>query len=115
MPPGGAINDFDLIRFGGPTVASEFSVNVGVSATRILKNDPDRLSITMTNLGANPLYWSINSNPSAAAGQLLGAGQTVVIQVQNDGETCGRDVWGAMPAGAGDVNVLILRRQSPAR
>lgn len=115
MSTGGAIQDFDEIRFGGPTVPDESVVAVGTTPTRVLKNDPDRLSITMTNISLNELRWSIRSNVAATEGQILGAGQTVVLQVQNDGATCGVDLWALFPAGAGNVNILTLRRQSRTR
>lgn len=108
----GAIEEFDLIRFGGPTVPEEFAVNVGTGVTIIVANDPDRLSVTLTNLGLNPMYWSTRPNLTINSAQLLGAGQTVVLQVQNDGRICGVALYGMMPAGAGIVNYLGLRRQS---
>lgn len=108
----GAIRDFDQIRFQGPTVPQEFAVNVGVTATTLVENDPDRLSVTITNLGLNPMYWSTIPGLTINAAQLLGAGQTLVLQVQNDGAICGVKLYGMMPAGAGAVNILNLRRQS---
>lgn len=108
----GAIYDFDLVRFQGPTVPQEFAVDIGLTATQILSNDPDRLSVTITNLGLNPMYWSTNPKMTVTAAQLLGAGQTFVLQVQNDGALCGVALYGMMPAGIGTVNYLGLRRQS---
>lgn len=107
----GAIEDFDRVRFQGPTVPEEFSVAVGLTATRLVRGDPDRLSVTITNLGANPMYWSTLPTLTVNSAQLLGAGQTFVLQVQNDGALCGNELFGMMPAGAGTVNYLGLRRQ----
>lgn len=109
--PDGAIYDFDLVRFQGPTVPQEFSVNIAATATRAVKYDPDRIAVTITNTGGFEMRWSTLSGVSLAASQILGVGQTVVLQVQNDGAICGSELWFMSPGGAGTINVLALRRQ----
>lgn len=107
----GAIEDFDLIRFGGPTIPDEFTVSVGTSATVILTDDPDRLMVIMTNNDLGPIYWSTEPGVSALAGFAIGNGIATTLQVQNDGALCGRRLYGIAPAGPYTINVLILRRQ----
>lgn len=109
----GAIEEFDLVRFGGPTIPVEENVAVGTTATQLVKDDPDRLSLTVTNNGANPMYWSTSPSLSVTAAQIVGQGQTFVLQVQNDGRLTGSRLWIMSPAGAGTANVLALRRQHP--
>lgn len=108
----GAAYDFDILRFGGPTVPDEFSVTVGTTATPILKNDPDRLAIYMTNNSAGPVYWSTRSLLTVAESFAIGSGIVTVFQVQNDGALCTRALWAIAPAGPYVINIIILRRQS---
>lgn len=111
MAPG-AIEDFDLVRFQGPTVPQEFPRTIdNVIPTRIVTNDPDRLELYLTNNSTNVLRWSINSNLSATNSQQLGSGQTLLIQVQNDGGLTGVELWGLMDTAPGNVQVLLVRRQ----
>lgn len=107
----GAINDFDLVRFQGPTVPVEFSVVVGVTATEILPDDPDRLMVIMSNNDAGAVYWSTSPKLAALTGFAIGSGIVTTFQVQNDGQLCGRRIWGIAPTGPFTVNVLVLRRQ----
>lgn len=108
----GAIEDFDRVRFGGPTVVDEFTANVTVAPIRILKNDPDRLAVYITNNNVGTVLISTLPTPTATAGFAVGNGIAIVFQVQNDGALCGRELWATAPAGAVDVQVLTLRRQS---
>lgn len=109
----GAIEEFDLVRFGGPTIPVESNVAVGLTATELISDDPDRLSVTVTNTGAFEMRWSTSPRLTLAASQILGVGQTFVLQVQNDGRLTGYRLWIMSPGGAGTANVLILRRQHP--
>lgn len=108
---GGAIYDFDMVRFGGPTVPVESTVVVGTAATRLLGNDPDRLAIYMTNNDAGPIYWSTKPTVAPLAGFSIGNGIVTIFQVQNDGALCGVELWGIAPAGPFTVTILVLRRQ----
>lgn len=108
---GGAIYEFDLIRFGGPTVPVETTVLVGTTATRILKGDPDRLAIYMTNNDVGPVYWSTLPTVSVLAGFAIGSGIVTIFQVQNDGALCGAELYAIAPAGPFTLNIVTLRRQ----
>jgi hypothetical protein len=111
----GAIEDFDIVRFGGPTVPDEFDVLIGVTATEIIKDDPDRLAVTITNNDGGPVYVSSKPLTSSLNGSAIGSGIALVYQVQNDGTWCGRRLYGIAPAGPFTVHVTTLRRQSRAR
>lgn len=112
MPNGGAVYDFDLLRFGGPTVPDEFDVIVGTTATRVLKNDPDRVQVILTNNDAGPVYWSMRPLTSLLSGFAIGSGIATLLYVQNDGAWCASDIWAIAPAGPFTIHVGILRRQS---
>jgi hypothetical protein len=108
----GAIEDFDRVRFGGPTISDEATVTVATTPTRILRNDPDRLAIYMTNNNAMDVFWSTLPDVDAIGGFAIGDGIVTVFQVQNDGALCGRELWAVAPAGPADIQILTLRRQS---
>lgn len=112
MPIGGAVHDFDIVRFGGPTVPSEFDIVVGVTATRVLFNDPDRLQVILTNNDAGPVYWSTKPLSSPLSGFAIGSGIATLLMVQNDGAWCSSDIWAIAPAGPFTIHVGLLRRQS---
>lgn len=112
MPGQGAAYDFDVLRFGGPTVPDEFPVTVGTTVTPVLKNDPDRLAIYMTNNAAGPVYWSTKPDLTVLHSFALGSGIVTIFQVQNDGALCTARIYAIAPAGPYEINILILRRQS---
>lgn len=112
MSRGGAIYDFDMIRFQGPTVPFEFSIAIATTATRIIGNDPDRLMVVMTNNDAGPIYWSTRPFASATDGFAVGSGIATLLQVQNDGALCGVELWGLAPAGPFTLHIAGIRRQS---
>lgn len=108
----GAIYDFDIVRFGGPTIASEASVLVDPAGTRILANDPDRILIIMTNNDAGPIYWSTLSTVDPLRAFAIGNGIATTFMVQNDGALCGVEMWAFAPAGPYRLNIVQVRRQS---
>ena len=111
MSGGGAIYDFDLIRFQGPTVAEETGEDVTSTATRILTNDPDRLAIYITNNYPDTVYISTKHITDPQFAFAIGDGIVVSFQVQNDGAIVGSEFWAVCPTGIAGVNILILRRQ----
>lgn len=112
MPQGGAVHDFDLVRFGGPTVPDEFDVTILTTPTRVLKNDPDRLQVILTNNDLGAIYWSTKPLTVAISGFAVGVGIATLLSVQNDGAWCSSDIWAIAPTGPFTLHVGILRRQS---
>lgn len=110
MPGTGAIYDFDVIRFGGPTEPIESTVTVQTTKTRLLKNNPDRVAIYMTNNNASEVFWSLKSDLTIVTGFAIGNGIVTIFQVQNDGALCGRELWGIAPAGPVDIEIIELVR-----
>lgn len=111
MSGGGAIYDFDMLRFGGPTVPQEIAADVGMVPVRILTADPDRLAIYMTNNNVPTVYWSTRPQTAGYLGFAIGNGIVTVFQVQNDGALCGQDIWAVCPSGTVGISILTLRRQ----
>lgn len=107
----GAIDDFDHVRFGGPTIPEERSVLIMTVPTVILPDDPDRLMVILTNNDAGAVYWSTNPSMTILASFAIGSGIAATFQVQNDGALCGRRLYGIAPTGPFTINVMTLRRQ----
>lgn len=106
-----ATYDFDMVRFGGPTTVLERAVTIATAVpTKIVEGDPDRVELYVTNNSTNVLRWSTKSTLTATTAQQLGAGQTLLIQLQNDGALTGWELYGLMDTADGPINVLIVRR-----
>jgi hypothetical protein len=110
----GAIEEFDNVRFGGPTRVDEFDVAVDAVGTDILKNNPDRVMVIITNNGPDSLYWTTTGRAAFPNVNQLGTGQQEVFQVQNDGALCGVRIFGVASVAAAAVHVLALIRDHPA-
>lgn len=106
----GAVEEFEYVRFGGPTRTSETHVTV-TTAVRILKANPDRVCVIITNNGPDTLYWSFKGNPIFPNVQQLGSAQQEVFQVQNDGSMCSAEVWAVSAVATSDVNIVEVIRQ----
>lgn len=107
----GAIEDFDLIRFGGPTLKEETGVDVtSASGQRILTADPDRLAIYITNNYPDTVYISTKPITDPNFSFAIGDGIVVAFQVQNDGAIVGSEFYAICPTGIAGVNILTLRR-----
>lgn len=106
----GAVEEFDSIRFGGPTVVAE-SAMVVTTQVRIVVNNPDRVETVIQNNGPDVLYWSFNSNPTFPAVKSLAVGQQMVFQVQNDGAMCAAAIWGVSANVSSALSITELIRQ----
>lgn len=106
----GAVEDFEYVRFGGPTLPTESYFNV-TAAVRILRNNPDRVMVIITNNGPDALYWSLNGNPTFPNVQQLGSGQQEVFQVQNDGSLCSHEIWATTANAQSQISVIEVVRQ----
>lgn len=106
----GAVEDFDYVRFGGPTIASERHLTV-TTAQRIIVNNPDRIMVIITNNGPDSLIWSLDGNPVALTAQQLGIGQQEVFQVQNDGALCSHEIWAIASPTTCVLSIIEVTRQ----
>jgi hypothetical protein len=112
MPPrgAGAVEEFDFVRFGGPTRPIEPHVSVNGPNIQIVGNNPDRVMLILTNNGPDVLYWSTRNNAAFPSVQQLGAGLQEVFQVQNDGALCASQIIGTTSLALCEVNILELVR-----
>lgn len=80
---------------------------VGVTAGRILRGNPNRLSFTLFNLSANNLYISPEPNVSSANGIWVSPnGGSVTLMWDRDFELVG-NAWYAIAAAAASAVFLI--------
>lgn len=110
-PNSGAIEDFDLVRFGGPTKTAESGVQVPTTSQQIVQANPDRVLLILTNNGPNTIRWSTKSDLTATRSQQLANAQTMTLQVQDDGALTGSALWGFADAAASELNILEVIRQ----
>lgn len=109
----GAVEEFDFVRFGGPTRVVESHVSVSAANTPIVAGNPDRVMLIITNNGPDVLYWNTKANLSYPNVQQLGSGLQEVFQVQNDGALCASPIWGATAVALSEVQILEVVRDHP--
>lgn len=81
--------------------------SVGIVATKICNNNPRRVSLTVINLGSNPLFLAPDNDVSIAKGIYVGAnGGSMALDWRTDMEIIAHEWWGIAPAGADSVYVL---------
>lgn len=96
-PPLAAAAADSLVRFGRRTRPYETNPTVTVSITRIVNNNPNRVELTMVNLGTQLVYFSTGNGPSATNGYFLVPQGGVTLLVEEDGEQVAYD-WFAVAA-----------------
>lgn len=81
--------------------------SVGVSASRILRGNPQRVSIVVFNLSANNVYIAPFNDVSATNGFYIAPnGGSVTMQWDRDFEMLSHEWWGIAPAGASNIYVM---------
>jgi hypothetical protein len=104
-----ALSEYVLKKFGRKTraVINPVTASCGITATELLKNNPDRLAWTLINLGATGLYIAWDAGVSATHGIYVGPnGGAVSLIADDDGETTGYQVYGIALVGADAIFVL---------
>jgi len=105
MPLKDVIND----KFGLNTrsITNRLLNTIGVTVAQVLPHDPNRLSWTVINLGANNVYIHSTRDVSATQGILLTPnGGSVTMTWEYDFDLVGYEVWG-ISAGAGNAIYTI--------
>lgn len=86
---------------------SDAGATVGVAATRILRQNPNRLAATLINLGAAAIYVAPLGAPSATRGiRLAPTGGSLVLRWEEDLDLLGYE-WSAIADAAGTAYFLI--------
>lgn len=82
------------------------AVDVGTSVTQIAPNNPDRLSITVINLGANDVYIAFDQEVATDRGIFLQAnGGAISLTVDEDMELVGYPIFGVTASGTSRIFV----------
>lgn len=106
----GAAQSYIEGTFGGPTEEVDGEVSVGVAVKRLVDNNPERLALTIVNLGVSDVYVWIDDQVGATRGILLLAnGGTMSTNVVDD-QTLPTRAWWAVTA-SGDTNLAYLFTQ----
>ena len=97
--------------FGGDFTEKDSEPVVGTTMVELVKNDPERIALTIINLGAANVLIAPDNKVSTTRGILLTAsGGAVSMDVRSDATLPSR-AWYAISASAGnDVYVLEIRR-----
>jgi hypothetical protein len=107
----GAAQAYVEAEFGGPVDILQTVVATGAAASRILQNNPERLSVTFFNLGANDVYLLFDDSVSATKGIALQAsGGAVNMTVRDDQMLPTREWWVISPSGASTVIAISTQR-----
>jgi len=82
------------------------AIDVSTTVTEIVHGNPDRLSITIVNLGANDVYIAFDREVATDRGILLTAnGGFLSLIADEDMELVGYPIFGVTPAGTSRVYV----------
>lgn len=113
MPPSvGAAMSYVEGIFGGPVTEDDIplSLSSGV-VTRAVENDPERLSLTVINLGTNDVYMALDETVSSTYGiGVFASGGFASFNVRDDQLLPTREWWVISPNGATDLYILYTRR-----
>lgn len=114
MPPVLALNEMLVELFGVKTSPRINPVNTAVptSVVPILRNDPQRLSFVVFNLGANSVYIGPENQVSTTRGIYLAPnGGSVSLIWDRDFELCSHDWYAIASGGASTIFTLENRSE----
>jgi len=98
-----------LNRFGAPVnpVINKTTSSIGVTSSRLMINDPDRLGFLVVNLSVNDLYIMVDQNVGATRGIKAGPnGGSVSVVWFEDFEICAWE-WFAVASGAASAVLVV--------
>ncbi len=102
---------FAIARFGGPTTSKTTTVTVATTVTRIVGNNPRRVSITIYNRGTNNVDLDYVATVTAGGGiPLTGASGVMQSTIEDDGEATINELYGIATTAASSVFVVEVLR-----
>lgn len=102
---------FSISRFGGPTTYRTSTVSVGITATRIVGNNPRRVQFTIYNRSVNSIDLDYVSSVTANGGIPLSASSGVATStIEDDGETVVGEIYGIASSPSSSVFVVEVLR-----
>jgi len=97
--------------YGGPTEEVDYEYTLTTSATRVLSLDPERLAISLFNLGSNDVYLMFDELVSSSRGILVFPGGGFWgVNVRDDQTLPTREWYALTTTGASDVLMITTRR-----
>lgn len=98
-------------EYPGQYQEADGAVTVGTAPTRILQNNPERMSLGIVNIGSSDVYISPNSNVSNAKGiVLLAGGGSFTCNVRDDLTLPTLEWWCVSTAAGGQVYTVDIHR-----
>lgn len=85
-PPLAAAAAASLVKFGRPTRTIESNPTTDATGGRLVKGDPDRVELTIVNLGTQTVFLSIRATVSTINGILIPPNGGMTVLVDEDGE-----------------------------
>lgn len=90
------------------TKTNPLATSVLTTVTKVLQNNPDRLSYTVVNLGGTALYLAFDNEVSSTRGILLVAsGGSLTLNAEDDGELVGYELYGISATSSNNIFVVI--------
>ncbi len=102
---------FAIARFGGPTTSRTSTVSVATSVTRIVGNNPRRVSVTVYNRGVNNVDVDYVATVTSGGGiPLTGASGVMQSTIEDDGEAVVQELYGIATTASSSVFVVEVLR-----
>lgn len=109
---GGAARRFSVERFGGSLRILEAFVDIDTETVVAVQQDPDRVALLVTNVGTTQLTFRFRSPVLTGEGiLLLGNGDSLGLNVENDGDTVAWRLFGISDAINGRIHVVETVRE----
>jgi hypothetical protein len=107
----GAAAVFARRQLGGDVGETEAVESIGTTASKVLDNDPERVTALLVNMSANTIYLAFDEAVSSTRGIILAAnGGTLITSVRDDFMLPTHSFWAVASAAASNLYVLTSRR-----
>ncbi len=110
----GSLKEYLISRYGVDTRPGVNPITdaVAITATRVLTDNPRRLSVLIMNVGANPIYIGRDNTVSSSKGIYLAAGGgAITLQPDQDFNSVASERWAIAVGGVSTIyieeNVII--------
>lgn len=98
-------------EFGGPTEDVDEVVTVTSTASRLVKNDPERLELMIFNQSPTDIYIGLTPEVTSINGILIkGNGGGVIMNIREDMTLQSRAWFAVTVSGTADVYIVTTKR-----
>lgn len=111
--PTPALQAYLEAQFGGSFEVKTKTVSVGLTATKVVDHNWERMGLVLVLLGANKVYLAPDSEPTSTHGiELISSGASISMNAHDDLAMVGHEWYGLADTAPSDVYVLeVLRYQ----